>query len=141
MDLEAKARKLFSSDLYATKQTGIYIEKVDTDSATCSFDIDPCHRNAKGAVMGGALFTLADYAFAVAVHADTLSKAEEPTDDALEWVTTSSTINYLSTSSGNKISAHCRKIKKGNRQAVYQTFITDDTGKTLAHITTTGSKK
>ena len=62
--LEA-ARKYFEGDLYAT-ESGIRIDELKDGSAVCSFEITEHHRNADGGVMGGAIFTLIDFSFAVA---------------------------------------------------------------------------
>ena len=44
----------------------VEIEEVDDGYAKCSLEIQPHHLNAANTVMGGAIFTLADFAFAVA---------------------------------------------------------------------------
>jgi len=46
---------------------GIEIEQVDEDGgAVCRMALTPAHMNAGGAPQGGAIFTLADFTFAVA---------------------------------------------------------------------------
>ena len=61
-----EARKMFAKDRFATEQTGAVIEEVAPNYAKCSMQIMDQHRNAYGGVMGGAIYTLADFAFAVA---------------------------------------------------------------------------
>ena len=56
----------FYKDLFASKQTGVIIDEMREGYAKCSFEILPHHKNAYGTVMGGAIFTLADFAVAVA---------------------------------------------------------------------------
>lgn len=63
-----EARAFFENDVYATKTTGIKIDEIGDNYAKCSLDLGPGHKNAAGAVMGGALFTLADFCFAVAAN-------------------------------------------------------------------------
>ena len=73
--LEA-AREFFSGDLYAT-ESGIRVDWIDSGNAQCSFEITEHHRNAEGGVMGGAIFTLIDFVFAVAstsVHRPTVAQ-------------------------------------------------------------------
>ena len=41
------------------------IDELGEDYAVCSMEIRKSHRNAAGNVMGGVIFTLADFAFAV----------------------------------------------------------------------------
>ena len=66
MDLEG-AKAFFEKDYFALR-CGITIDAVGDGEATCSFGIKEYHLNAGGAVQGGALFTLADLAFAVAAN-------------------------------------------------------------------------
>lgn len=58
-------QKVFSNDRFAT-DNGAVIEQADEGYAKCWLEIQPHHLNAAGTVMGGAIFTLADFAFAVA---------------------------------------------------------------------------
>ena len=58
-------REFFAKDRFAT-DNGATIEEVDDGYAKCSLEIQPHHLNAANTVMGGAIFTLADFAFAVA---------------------------------------------------------------------------
>ena len=58
-------QKVFANDRFAT-DNGAVIEQVDEGYAKCWLEIQPHHLNAAGTVMGGAIFTLADFAFAVA---------------------------------------------------------------------------
>ena len=71
-DLTQTARECFSADQYAIKTTGVKIEKVTPGYCLCSLAIDERHLNNNGDVMGGALFTLADYAFGTAVKSTKL---------------------------------------------------------------------
>ena len=56
-------REFFAKDRFAT-DNGATIEEVDDGYAKCSLEIQPHHLNAANTVMGGAIFTLADFAFA-----------------------------------------------------------------------------
>lgn len=68
MDLLTKVREQFKKDRFATEATGITIEAVDENYAKCQLIVEEKHMNAAGSVMGGALFTLADFTFAVAAN-------------------------------------------------------------------------
>ena len=61
-DIE-EAREYFSNDRFAT-ENGMTIDELDTEHSVCSMTLSARHRNAYGGVMGGAIFTLADFAFA-----------------------------------------------------------------------------
>lgn len=93
-DLE-KAREFFSGDFYATKATEIIIEEIGDHFARCSFDITRNHQNAYGGVMGGAIFTLADYTFAVS------SNFNQP-----QTVSITSQINFIGMAKGKKLLLH-----------------------------------
>ena len=63
-DSVESAREFFYKDLFAVN-TGITLDELTEDEAVCSLELDDVHRNAYGGVMGGVIFTLADFAFAV----------------------------------------------------------------------------
>ena len=60
-----EVRKMFEKDRFAT-ENGAMIEEIGNLYAKCSIQLEQRHKNALGAVMGGASFMLADFAFAVA---------------------------------------------------------------------------
>ena len=62
-----EARELFKEDRFAT-DAGMEIDEITEDSSTCSVILTDSHRNAYGGVMGGVIFTLADFAFAVVAN-------------------------------------------------------------------------
>ena len=57
--------KVFEKDRFATG-IGIELLEVGTGRAVARMAVGPGHLNAAGVVQGGAIFTLADFAFAVA---------------------------------------------------------------------------
>ena len=60
-----KEREYFSGDRYAT-ENGAVIEEISETYAVCSLSLEQRHTNVPGNVMGGAVFMLADFAFAAA---------------------------------------------------------------------------
>lgn len=60
-----KVQERFKNDRFAT-DNGAVIEEVGEGYARCVMSLDEHHYNAVGSVMGGAVFTVADFAFAVA---------------------------------------------------------------------------
>ncbi len=125
-DIE-KVRRFFEGDRYATEVTGITIDEVDECYSKCSLALDERHYGAHGQVMGGVVFTLADFAFAVATNNEESFTA-----------TADSHISYLSSSKGKKLFAECKKIKEGRRLCFYEISIYDDIGKEISVISTTG---
>lgn len=61
-------REFFEADRFAAEM-GAVITECGEGGATVEMDAGPRHLNAAGTVQGGALFTLADFAFAVAANA------------------------------------------------------------------------
>ena len=127
-DLE-KAREFFGGDFYATKATGIIIEEVGDHFARCSFEITRNHQNAYGGVMGGAIFTLADYTFAVS------SNFNQP-----QTVSITSQINFIGMAKGKKLISESRLIKDGRTTCLYEINISDELGTKVAFATFTGMK-
>ena len=126
MTLE-EAREFFKHDIFATEQAEITIEAVGENYAKCEMPVKPMHKNAAGAVMGGALFTLADFAFAVAGNSG-----------GLLTVTVSSNISFVGTCKGDVLYAETRLIKDGKRSCFYETPITDNLGNLVAVVSSNG---
>ena len=124
-----EAREIFSKDLYATKQSGIQIEEVGEYYAKCSMPITENHRNAYGGIMGGCIYTLADFAFAVASNFEKENLTVSLVGQA----------SFLSMSKGSILYAEARLIKDGRTNAFYDVMITDDLGKEIAVVSFTGA--
>lgn len=60
-------RAFFAQDRFAT-ENGAYVEEAGENYAKCSMELTDRHKNARGAVMGGVHFVLADFTFAVATN-------------------------------------------------------------------------
>ena len=100
-----EARLIFSKDLYATKLSGIRIDEIGQDYAKCSMQLTENHKNAYGGVMGGAIYTLADFAFAVASNYE----KEQAT------VSLSSQASFMSSTKGAILFAEAKLLKDGKR--------------------------
>lgn len=93
----------------------------------CEMEIDPdLHLNAQGFVMGGAIFTLADYAFAVASMCGNASS-----------VSASSTIEFMVGAKTGKLTATCDVDRSGHRMGFYTTDVVNDEGTLIARVVTT----
>lgn len=126
MELE-EAKQFFGKDRFATRTTGIQIEQVGENYSRCLLEVDDRHLAANNQVMGGAIFTLADFAFAVASN-----------DQNHYTVTTASNISYISMAKDNRLIAECRCLKDGKRLCYYETKIQDGTGNLVALVTASG---
>ena len=115
-----EAREHFKKDKFATN-AGMVIDDMGEDWSVCSVVLTDDHRNAYGGVMGGAIFTLADLAFAVCANQiHSLSVAQQIS------------INYLSAPKGTKLIARANCIKSGKTTSVINVSVTDDTGRDVA---------
>ncbi|MCR5099669.1 MAG: PaaI family thioesterase [Lachnospiraceae bacterium] len=123
------ARQMFSKDLYATKLSHAVIEEIGENYAKCSMKLTEDHKNAYGGIMGGAIYTLADFAFAVASNYE----KEQAT------VSLVGTATFMSTTKGSELFAEARLIKDGRSNAFYDVQVTDDLGKNIAQISFTGA--
>ena len=125
MTLE-EAREFFKMDRFAV-YTGIEIAEVGPNYARCTLQIEDKHLAAHNGVMGGAIFTLADFTFAVASN-----------DGQRFTVTSNSNISYLAAAQGSSLTAECTCIKDGKRLCYFQTVVSDENGRQVAIVTSTG---
>lgn len=128
METMEEIRKFFADDRFST-DAGMTVDSVGDKTATCSMVIDERHMNAVGAVMGGVYYTLADFTFAVA------------TNHVIPGtVSLSSNISYLAPATGKMIYCTAKCIKDGKTTCNYEMTLTDENGKVLALVVTTGYK-
>ncbi|MBO5031945.1 MAG: PaaI family thioesterase [Lachnospiraceae bacterium] len=121
-----EVRERFSHDRFATVN-GAVVEAVEDGYARCSMELNETHRNALGAVMGGAIFTLADFAFAVASNWN-----KEPS------VSLTASISFLGKAKGSRLIAEACRIKEGRKTCYYEITIRDELGSQVAHMTSNG---
>ena len=121
-----EVRELFGNDRFATEACGCRVLEASRGHAVCAFDIAPIHLNAMGNVMGGAIFTLADFALAIACN-----MGEEPT------VAVNNTIEYLNSSKGSALIATCDADKSGRNLGFYTVEVKDDLDTPVAKMTAT----
>ena len=125
MDI-SKIRDFFYNDKYLVT-TGVTIDEVGEDSAICSFEIKDMHMNAANAVQGGATYTLADSAFAVASNVGHFVRNEKKVS-----VSQSANITYFKPPKGKKLIAEATRISAGKRVSVYSMEVRDDLGTMVA---------
>ena len=125
-------KKFFSDDRFA-KSAGIVIESITEDFVQCNMQIKDIHRNAVDGVHGGAIFTLADFTFAIHCNLNNLSGL-----GLGNTVAQSCNISYLKSTKGNCLIAKSKCLNKGRNMSVYQVSITDDLGKQIATMIANG---
>jgi acyl-CoA thioesterase len=132
MDIN-EIRQHFEADKYML-MTGVIIEDAGPDWCRCSLKVQPQHMNAGGAVQGGAIYTLADSAFAVACNMRHLSEG-----DGKLTVSQSASISYITAGkAGSTLFAEAKKAGGGKRTSVYKIDVTDQDGTIIATMTGNG---
>ena len=123
-----EAREFFYKDKFAV-ETGVTLDELTEDKAICSLEITDIHKNAYGGVMGGVIFTLSDFAFAVLSN-----QLHQPT------VAQQVSINYLSAPKGNKLTAEAYCRKNGRTSSIIIVDVSDDVGRDVGQFVGTGFK-
>lgn len=123
---EIRAR--FTGDRFATEVMGIEIQEAGPGRAVCRMTLKPEFVNANNAPMGGALFSLADFAFAVAAngHADRVTVSQH------------ASATFLAPAKGKTLTAVASCLKAGRRTCLYVVDIRDDAGTFVLHMTVNG---
>ena len=122
--MELKAlQEMYKKDRFATN-AGCKIVEATSDKVVCEMPISDGLLNALGTVMGGAIFTLADFTFAVASNLSGVASV------AIE-----SNIRFYSATKGTKLVATCTTDKEGRSLGYYTVEINDDLGKKIAGYT------
>ena len=117
---------VFANDRFATEAAGCRVVSGEHGRAVCSMELADVHRNAMGNVMGGAIFTLADFALAICCNI-----VEEPT------VSVDSSISFFRSTQGAALTATAVCDKPGRHLGFYTVTVEDDLGKQIAKMTAT----
>ncbi|MDD7290098.1 MAG: PaaI family thioesterase [Clostridiales bacterium] len=120
-------KEKFVNDLFVSQGLEAVIDEASYGYAKCSMEIQPRHCNALGIPMGGAVFTLADFAFAVAAN-----------QEGRDVVTQASQITFLKPAKGKYLTAIANQVKDGKRICFYEVKVTDDLGNDVAFVTING---
>lgn len=123
---ELRAR--FQRDRFATELTGADIREAEPGRAVCALSLRPVHLNANGVPMGGAVFTLADFAFAVAAN----GFSERTT------VSQHVSITFLAPAKGQELLAKARCVKAGRTTCLYEVEVRDEAGTFVAQAMVNG---
>jgi len=125
-------RNYFKNDRFAT-DNGMVIDSVTEDCVVCGMELRPEHRNAGGGVQGGAIFTLADLAFAV--HSNLAMVCGEGTKLT---VGQSCSISFIKSTKGKRLTATSTCLSKGRSISVYRIRVEDDLGVGIAEMLANG---
>ena len=127
IDLE-HIRAHYSKDRFAT-ENGIVIDNVTPESVVCSMELSDSHKNAVGGIQGGAIFTLADLAFAVHCNLEMVCG-----EDVGVSVGQSCNIAFLKGTRGSRLFAKTTCLSKGRSVSVYRICVEDDLGVSIAEM-------
>jgi acyl-CoA thioesterase len=114
------ADPFFAKDTWA-RDAGIELVDVSPVRATVRMEVGERHRNSHGTVHGGALFTLADTAFALASNSHGVPAAA-----------INAHISYVTAVSEGTLYARAEEFSLNPKIATYTVTITDDGGTRIA---------
>lgn len=121
-----EVREHFSHDRFVSGALGAQILEAGAGHAICAFDLGERHLNEKGGVMGGAIFSLGDFAIVVAA-----------TVGAPDTVSVAFNVNFMSAPKGGRLIATADEDKRGRTLGFYDCLIEDDLGTPVARMTGT----
>lgn len=113
----SQIQQQFAADRFATEAAGAVIVEAAPGRAVCALELQAVHLNARGAVMGGAIFTLADFTVAVAAN----GFAERP-----NTVTLHAGMTFLHAAKGKKLICTASCLKAGRTTSLYEVTVTDE---------------
>ena len=113
-------KEFFTQDRFA-KHSGIELLSVSPGQAVAQMPIQPHHLNAVGSVQGGAIFTLADFAFAAASNAH-----------GKVAVAINVSITFMKAASSGTLRAVAHEVSVNPRLGSYTVNITDEQNALIA---------
>ncbi|MBQ9686234.1 MAG: PaaI family thioesterase [Oscillospiraceae bacterium] len=120
MDALEKARELLEKNSFIT-WIGVELAELEKDRVVLRLDSAEVHKNPYGILHGGVFYTMADTAAGTAARTD-----------GRDYVTQSSSVNYLRSQSEGTILAEAWVRYRGRSTCVTEVNITGDDGKLLA---------
>jgi acyl-CoA thioesterase len=118
--LSSTWKKRLENDQFA-KHNGIEMLEADVGYAHVKMDIQPYHLNGVGIVHGGAIFTLADFAFAIAAN------SREQVAVAINI-----SIAFIKAIKEGTVYAKARELSVNPKLGVYQVDVFDESRELLA---------
>ncbi len=114
-------RHFLERDTFA-RALGIEMLEVDAGSAAARMTIRPDHLNGARVAHGGAVFTLADFAFAAASNSH----------GTLALSINASMSQTKGVREGATLTARAAEVSRNPKLAVYSVLVTDETGEVVA---------
>ena len=123
---DAAPKRLVDNDRFAA-YTGIELVKATPGYALARLKVEEKHLNGADFVQGGAIFTLADFAFAAASN-----------EAGSSTLGINATISYSKGPRGRVITAEAKEISATNRLCTYEVSVYDEDGQIAAKMLATG---
>ena len=117
---EPELKRLFKTDKYA-ELSNIELLTAGPGHATAKMTLQPHHLNALKTVQGGAIFTLADFTFAVACNSH-----------GTMAVALNVNITFMKAATTGTLRAEARELSKNFKVGSYTVEIKDDAGDLVA---------
>ncbi len=121
--------KLVKNDRFAA-YVGIKLVEVEPGRAVTQMEITDDHLNGVGIVQGGAIFTLADYAFAAASNSK-----------GITTLGINANISYFKSPRGKIITAEATEVSAGKKLCGYNVDVFDENKELIARFSATGYAK
>lgn len=121
--------KFVENDRFA-RFIGIKLIKVEPGYAIAKIEITENHLNGLNLVQGGVIFTLADYAFAVASNSK-----------GFATVSINTNISFLKTPRGRILTAEAKEISSSKNICLYNIDVFDEDNTIIANLSSTGFLK
>jgi acyl-CoA thioesterase len=113
-------KAFFANDTWA-KESGIELMEVSIGRSKVRMKIEKRHMNGHGTVHGGAIFTLADTAFALASNSHGIPAAA-----------INAHISYVKSATAGTLYADGAETSLSPKIATYSVIVTDDNGEKIA---------
>ena len=122
--------KFFNDNDHFAKENGMVITRLEEGASEAVLTASERHFNGMGIIMGGALFTLTDFAFAAALNSFGFR--------AVGMNTTTAFLKPGKGVPGAKFTARAKLVSKTRRTGVFDVNVYDDAGRLLTHSVMTG---
>lgn len=122
-----KLRNFLNSNDSFCRHCSIHLTHVAPGEATAELEITSDSMNSRNVVQGGAIMTLADFAFAGAANAH-----------GHTTVSTGVTTHFLRPGTGRKLFARAKALHHGRTTCLYQVDVTDEQNKLVASANVSG---
>lgn len=129
MEHKDRLEQMLRNDRFAS-HNNIRLISVGLGEAIAEMIVSENHLNGVNIIQGGALFTLADFAFAAASNSH-----------GRIAVAANASINFFKGISSGKLTARAREVNSGKSLTCYQVEITDEQGNQIAHFNGTAFLK